>query len=307
MNAVTTSVCALFVGTGLAISVELLSLRERRLLQLAPLTARDRWIRVGAVIISTTLVMLSYRWASFDLKCLETAEVRPSEAGMYWRLAYHLTLFGLLIVATAIDFDCYTIPDEITAPGTLIGLVGACLIGEMQICHLWVDWSIAIPQLRGPLIPEWYDAHRFWHACSWSLAGIFAGASLTFLVRLVSSKVLGQEAMGFGDVTLMGMIGSFIGWQAVTLVFLLAPIAGLTIGVLIRILTGKTYLPYGPWLSAATLFVLFCWSHLWHQTRLIFSDWVSVALLGAVGGGGFVLLLVMLQLYKAIPTRSKSA
>ena len=305
MNPLTTSICALFVGTGLAIAVDSLSLRERRLMQLPAVSMGLRGFRAGIVILSTTLLFSLYYWASFRLQCLETAEVRPSAAGLNWRLAYHLTLLGLLIVATAIDFDCYTIPDEITVSGTLIGLLGACLIGELQICHLWVDWSVAIPQLRGPLIPEWYDAHRIWHACAWSLAGIVAGAGLTQIARLVSSRVLGQEAMGFGDVTLMGMIGSFIGWQAVTMVFLIAPMAGLTIGVLIRILTGKTYLPYGPWLSIAAAGVLFGWSHLWHQTRLIFSDWISVGMLCAVGGGGFVLLLVLLQLYKAIPTRGK--
>ena len=33
--------------------------------------------------------------------------------------------------------------------------------------------------------------------------------------------------MGFGDVTLMGMIGAFLGWQAAVLTFFLAPFFGL--------------------------------------------------------------------------------
>lgn len=307
MSAVTTSICALFVGTGLAIAVDLLSLRERGLMQLTPLSSRYRQIRAGVVVAISIALFTLFHWAVFSLKCLETAEVRPSAAGETWRFVYHLTLFSFLIVATAIDFDCYTIPDEITLPGTLIGLLGACVVGELQVCHLWVDWSAAIPQLRGPLIPDWYDHHRFWHACAWSFAGIVAGAGLTQLSRLVSSRVLGQEAMGFGDVTLMGMIGSYLGWQAVTMAFLIAPLAGLSIGVLMRMLTGKTYLPYGPWLSMAAVVVLFTWNRLWLETRLIFSDWISVATLAAVGGGGFVLLLFLLQLYKAIPTRGKSS
>ncbi len=303
----TTAICAILLGTGLAAFVERLSVRERRWLQLPVVVTRSRWLRGGLVIVTTVILFGLFHWASINQQCLETAEVRPSGTGQSWRLAYHLTLLGLLIVATAIDFDCYTIPDAITIPGMLIGVVGACSIREVQICHLWVDWSMAIPQLQGPYIPAWYDTHRFWHALTWSLAGLVTGAGLTWIARQISSQVLGQEAMGFGDVTLMAMIGSFIGWQAIILVFLIAPVTGLTIGLLVRTLSGKSYLPYGPWLSIAAGIVLFCWSHLWQRTRLIFSDWLSVVTLSTVGCVGFVLLLILLQLYKSIPTRDRSA
>lgn len=109
--------------------------------------------------------------------------------------------------------------------------------------------------------------------------------------------------MGTGDITLMAMIGSFLGWQAVTLVFLLAPVAGITVGVLVRIVSGKTYLPYGPWLSIAAVMVLFNWGRLWEQTRIIFSDWLSIVALGGIGTVGFVLLLGIVRLFKSIPTR----
>ncbi len=305
LNPLTMTTCAAFIGTGLAAVFDWLSLRERRLLQIPAVPSFGRWIRFVAIVVVATVLFGTFHWASFHLDCLKTAEVQPSNAGLAYRFAYHIALLGFLILATSIDFDCYTIPDAITIPGTVIGITGACLIGEMQICHLWVDWSVAIPQLRGPFIPAWYDSHRFWHALAWSVAGLFTGAGLTWMARLVSSRVLGQEAMGFGDVTLMGMIGSFVGWQAVTLVFLIAPLTGLSIGVLIRTISGKTYLPYGPWLSIAAAIVLFGWSRLWQQTRLIFSDWVSIATLGAIGSVGFVLLLVLSRLYKAIPTRSR--
>ena len=296
--------CALFAGIGLSIALERLSRRERLALQIPLVSYRTRLIRSLGIVLATVLIFVFFEWASMDQRCLETAEVQPSGIGRTFRLAYHLVLLGLLILATSIDFDCYMIPDAITLPGTLIGVLGAGLIGEAQICHLWVDWSIAIPQLRGPLIPHWYDGYRMWHGFAWSIAGLVAGSGLTGLARLISSRVLGQEAMGSGDVTLMAMIGSFLGWQAVTLVFLLAPITGLTIGVLIRMVSGKTYLPYGPWLSIAAAIILFSWSQLWERTRLIFSDWISVFALGAIGGVGFVLLLVLVKLYKSIPTQA---
>ena len=44
---------------------------------------------------------------------------------------------------------------------------------------------------------------------------------------MVGSLALRREAMGFGDVTLMAMIGAFLGWQAAVLTFFLAPFFGL--------------------------------------------------------------------------------
>lgn len=305
MSLALTTLCAVFVGIVIAVLFERLSRRERGFLGMATVTTRTRWLRAIAVVFVTTILFAAFQWASLEQGCLETAEVQPSGIGRYWRLGYHLTLFALLILSTAIDFDCYVIPDVITVPGTLAGILGASLIGEVQICHLWVDWAMAVPQLSGPYIPAWYDPHRHLHGLAWSLAGLATGAGLTWLARQVSSRVLGQEAMGTGDITLMAMIGSFIGWQAVTLVFLMAPLTGLTVGLAIRMLSGKTYLPYGPWLSIAAVIVLFGWTHFWQHTRLIFSDWLSVAVLGAVGSGGFVLLLGLIRLYKSIPTKSR--
>jgi len=301
-----TAIAALLMGTGLAWWFAILSSHERRFLRLPALSTSTRRLRSLAIILATAILFLLFQWASFELGCLETAEVQPSGTGRTWRLVYQLTLLALLVVATAIDFDCYMIPDSITLPGTLIGLLGATIIGEVQICHLWVDWSVAIPQLRGPYIPGWYDAHRNLHGLAWSLAGLITGAGLTWSARQISSLVLGQEAMGTGDVTLMAMIGSFLGWQATILVFLVAPLLGLTMGVFIRMVSGKTFLPYGPWLSIGAAVVLFNWGRLWEQTRLIFSDWLSIATLGGVGSVGFVTLLALVQLYKSIPARNRS-
>lgn len=254
-------------------------------------------------MLMTAILFYGLDWAEHIARVLDTDEVQPSRLGREWRLYYHLVLLSLLIVATAIDFDCYTIPDQITFPGMLLGVGGAVAFGDLQICHVWADWTVAVPQLRGPDIPKWCAPHPHWHGLTWSLAGLMTGAAITWLAREISSRVLGQESMGLGDVTLMAMIGSFLGWQAVVLVFLLAPLAGLTVGVLIKLVTGKTYLPYGPWLSIAAVYVLFRWGWFWQQTRIIFSDALSLGVLAGIGGLGFVLLLGMVKLYRAIPVR----
>jgi leader peptidase (prepilin peptidase)/N-methyltransferase len=275
---------------------------ERGLLKLPPTSRRVLQIRPMIVAAAITLFgVLLYQCEVHGL-CLDTPEVQPSATGFYARVAYHVVLVGLLVLATTIDFDCYLIPDVITLPGMLVGVLAAVVMQELQIVHLWVDWAYAVPQLRGPYIPEWYDRVRWAHALAWSGAGLIVGIVLTQGVRLVSSRLLQMEAMGFGDVTLMGMIGCFLGWQAAVLTFLIAPLVGLIAVVIVKLSGNPRILPYGPFLSAAAVIVLLGWSRLWAATRMIFSDLVGLGMLFGIGLAVLVVLLGAIRLYRAIPT-----
>jgi leader peptidase (prepilin peptidase)/N-methyltransferase len=46
-----------------------------------------------------------------------------------------------------------------------------------------------------------------------SLQGLLIGSGLVLWIALVAEAVLRKEAMGFGDVKFVGMIGAFCGWQ----------------------------------------------------------------------------------------------
>jgi leader peptidase (prepilin peptidase)/N-methyltransferase len=223
----------------------------------------------------------------------------------HWRLLYHYTLIALLVAATTVDFDQYLIPDQITVPGTLIGIVVAAGVGNMQLMQIWVDWNQLDP-IAGPYIPQWIKEHPHLHGLAFSLAGLIAGAGITWLARAISQWVLGVEALGFGDVTLMAMVGSFLGWQPVIFVFLLAPMCGIAAAVTMRLVYGRRALPYGPYLSFAAVAVLFTWRWLWRPTREIFGHWPT--LLGLVGGmvAGMALLLGLLRMYRAIPVETRT-
>lgn len=269
-------------------------------------------------ILTGTLFVLFY-FMAMQLRCLEVPSVRPSGEMLEWRLVYLYVLLTLLIAATSIDFREYLIPDQITIPGMLIGVLGATIAGHLQIIHLWVDWNQAVPGLTGPYIPEWIKAHSHWHGLSWSLAGLIVGGGLTWGLRLVSSVLLGQEALGLGDVTLMAMVGSFLGWQAILPILLLAPLCGILIGFLTRVMTGKTYLPYGPYLCAATLIVLMGWKWFWlaewparvpgaapeFSIRKLYGDGLGLAMIGGIALGALILLLILLRIYRAIPVKRR--
>jgi hypothetical protein len=152
----------------------------------------------------------------------------------------------------------------------VLGVVGAFAISNMQLIPVWVDWNHWAPDI-GPEIPQWIRTSHHWHGLVWSLTGMVVGAGLTWLARIVSDWALGLEALGLGDVTLMGMIGSFLGWQPVVCVFLIAPLCGVVVALLLRFAQGRRALPYGPCLACAAVVVLFTWRAIWERTRELFG------------------------------------
>ena len=195
----------------------------QRLFRVAPLPRRRAWTCRrnwhGAAVCGLRFTAARHECQRF-----------PSRPDDFWRSArivYHLVLITLLVAATSTDLRDYVIPDQITLPGMIIGLSAAVFSGQLQLEHVWVDWNQEVPGIAGPYIPDWLDAHRHWHGLAWSLAGGLVGAGLTWFVRGVSALILSREALGFGDVTLMAMIGTFIGWQPIVFVFGLAPFCGL--------------------------------------------------------------------------------
>ena len=89
--------------------------------------------------------------------------------------------------------------------------------------------------------------------------------------------------MGFGDVTLMAMIGAFLGWQAAFLIFFLAPFTALLIAATQRILTGERHIAFGPYLCLAAVIVMVGWDAVWTRwaephvlARLVYPDPVGL-------------------------------
>lgn len=93
-----------------------------------------------------------------------------------------------------------------------------------------------------------------------SILGMLVGGGIFLLITVIGGVIAGKEAMGFGDVKLMGALGLFLGWINIIIVsviaFLLAAI--ISIGVLIfRRKHFSDYIPFGPFIVIATLIVIF--------------------------------------------------
>src|SRR3954462_3683292 len=140
--------------------------------------------------------------------------------------------------------------------GTTLHAVSAALLGTILL-------GIAITDARHYIIPDEFTwgglvidlllalgggVHGFLAA----LLGAAVGFALLWLVGLAGSWVFKEEAMGGGDVKMMAMVGSFVGWRGV----LLTVFAGAAIGSLIFVplsLKKKRLVPFGVFLAVGAV------------------------------------------------------
>ncbi len=135
------------------------------------------------------------------------------------------------------------------------------------------------------------------------LISLTVGLLMIWIVRLISRIILHKEAMGFGDVMLMGMIAVYLGWQGTFIVFFIAPVAGIIFAV-IRMFCGmERQIPYGPFLCLGAFIFLLKRVAFWYQIEFFFSDPLLVAILASVCVVLFAVLLYLLELIKKMILR----
>jgi leader peptidase (prepilin peptidase)/N-methyltransferase len=215
------------------------------------------------------------------------------------RYAYHLVLIDALLVASLIDIDLRIIPDGVTVPAMIFAIVGAFAVGRMNLVPVWFQ-SVSLFVSDPPAAPAWVFAHPHLHGLACSLAGLAVGWSMVWVVRFLGQWALKREAMGFGDVILMGMIGSFIGWQPTVIVFFAAPPIALCVYVLMLFVKREQVIPYGPYLSLGTLATFLFWQILWPAWERIFAVGPILIPIAAVGVVVLGLFLYMATLIKRL-------
>ena len=132
-----------------------------------------------------------------------------------------------------------------------------------------------------------------------SLVSAFLGmgiaGGLIWGIRIVGSFALGQQAMGFGDVTLMFMIGAFLGWQASLVGFVYSIMFAVVLAIILFVITKKSYLAFGPYLCMGALLALIRWPAVWKEFDPIF--FMGPLLLVAFGGS-LILMAILLPLIR---------
>ncbi|MBI1347700.1 hypothetical protein GC163_15605 [bacterium] len=221
---------------------------------------------------------------------------------------YYLVFTEALLVASLIDFDLQIIPDSVTVPAMVVGLLGS-LVGCFWLLPVWYQsastvsmlWSLFLdPEGQLPWwteveIPKWTLSHPHLHGFANSIAGFVVGGGTVWYVRIAGQWVFRREAMGFGDVVLMAMIGSFLGWQPTLVVFFVAPLCALAAVLGTALFIRPREIPYGPYLSLGALIVMLGWKWIYPATERLFTLGPFLPVIVMLGGIALVVVLWVVQ------------
>ena len=151
-----------------------------------------------------------------------------------WMLPVEWLVVSGLMLGSFIDLDHFYLPDRVTIGGMILG----------------VPLSVLCPELQG-------EVTRMTALVS-SLVGLAFGFFFMWGVGWIFSKLFKREALGFGDVKLMGAVGAFFGPMSVLFTLIVSSVVGSLVGGVLLLrgrarLGGFTAVPYGPFIAAGAL------------------------------------------------------
>ena len=145
----------------------------------------------------------------------------------------HVALVYALIVASFVDLEFQIIPDEISLGGLALGVLLSVVIPSL---HGTSAWPVALMR---------------------SGIGLLVGGALLYGTGFLGELIFRKEAMGGGDVKLLAMAGSILGWKTVTVCFFISPVLALIPGLIVLLVKRSHVIPYGPFLSVGLVVALF--------------------------------------------------
>lgn len=146
-------------------------------------------------------------------------------------LIKYLILTPMLLATFTIDYRLQIIPNRLSLTMFEVGIIFTFIYGLSNV-------AISINMLLGMLAG----------------GGIFLG------ITLLGGFVYGKEAMGLGDVKLMGALGLYFGLTNIIIIALVSFLLGAIISViLLAVKKGKMdqYIAFGPFIVLATFIVIF--------------------------------------------------
>lgn len=161
--------------------------------------------------------------------------------GLTWTTVLYSALFSALLVVTGTDLTHRIIPNVVTVPGIVIGLLGAATVLPVGLMN--------------------------------ALLGVAIGGGILWALAWASPYLFGKEGMGGGDIKLLAMIGAFLGWKPALLTIMVGSLSGSLIGLSLiglGLMKRDEYIPFGPFLVFGALVSMFFAQPLleWYQTLL---------------------------------------
>jgi len=161
--------------------------------------------------------------------------------GPTWVTVVYGLLYSALLVVAGTDLSHKIIPNAVTFPGIIVGLVCAATILPLGFLG--------------------------------SLLGVLIGGGILWLLAWASPYLFGKEGMGGGDIKLLAMIGAFLGWKPALMTIMVGSFLGSLVGVTLiaaQVIKREDYIPFGPFLVCGALVALFFGQFIldWYQGLL---------------------------------------
>lgn len=144
-------------------------------------------------------------------------------------------LIPMLIIAFMIDYKLQIIPNRLTLTIFEVGLI---FTFAETLLNINLGINIFVNNILGMLV----------------------GGGIFLLITLIGGIIAGKEAMGFGDVKLMGALGLFFGWLNMILISVMAFLFAAIVSIIILISRKKKmneYIPFGPFIVVASMIPMY--------------------------------------------------
>jgi len=141
--------------------------------------------------------------------------------GLSWQFFVFCFLSSVLVAIIFIDVEFQLIPDRLTIPGMVVGLAVSMLPSGIGIVS--------------------------------SIIGLLIGGGVLYLIAMLGDWLFKKESMGGGDIKMTAMLGAFLGWEKIVLIFFAGAVIGLLVSIVAMYFSKKVrstrMIPFGPFLA----------------------------------------------------------
>lgn len=161
--------------------------------------------------------------------------------GPSWPAVAYGLLYSALLVVAGTDLSHKIIPNVVTFPGIVVGLISAATVLPLGLVN--------------------------------GLIGLLVGGGVLWVLAWASPYLFGKEGMGGGDIKLLAMIGAFLGWKPALMAIMVGSFLGSLVGITLiaaRVIKREDYIPFGPFLVCGAMVALFFGQSIleWYQGLL---------------------------------------
>ncbi len=180
---------------------------------------------------------ISVRYPTIELLSGISAALSFGQFGLTTTGIIIYAFCAALIVISFIDYDYYIIPNVISIPGTVLGII-------LGVVNTYFD--VVFPPLTSGIVE--------------SGLGVLFGGGFLLLISEIYMRVRKKVGLGVGDIKLLAMTGAFFGPEAAIYTIFVGSLLGSIFGVLIMLCRGRGVshpIPFGPYLAVGIFLYIF--------------------------------------------------